>query len=260
MTVSERGNDPLIHADRVAKNYRAGDGSLVALEEVTFSAGRGDFVAIVGPSGCGKSTLLNIVGGILPATSGQVTVAGAPIDGPRREIGMMFQRPILFPWRTVLDNMLLPIEIFGLDKRAHRERAREIIQLVGLSEFEGTYPGQLSGGMQQRVALGRTLIFDPAVLLMDEPFGALDEFTRESLNLELLRICATTRTTTLFVTHNIGEAVFLADRVLVMTPRPGRLVRTLEVAMERPRDRSVMLTPAFQEHVFEIRELLGVAR
>ena len=251
---------PLISAERVAKNYKTADATLVALEEVTFSVDAGEFIAVVGPSGCGKSTLLNIVGGILSPSSGTVTVEDRQVDGPRREIGMMFQTPILFPWRTVIENLLLPIDIFGYGRRHYQERAEGMLELIGLEGFADRYPAELSGGMQQRVALGRTLIFNPSVLLMDEPFGALDEFTRESLNLELLRICASTNASTIFVTHNIGEAVFLADRVLVMSPRPGRLVRIIDIDIDRPRTRSVMQTSEYQAHVFEIRELLGVAR
>jgi NitT/TauT family transport system ATP-binding protein len=232
---------------------------LVALRDVDLEVRAGEFLSLVGPSGCGKSTLLNIVGGLLDKSAGEVRFRGREQTGPRREIGMMFQTAVLFAWRTVLENVLLPIELFGWDKAKYRGRALEILELVGLKGFERSYPRQLSGGMQQRVSLSRVLVYDPEVLLLDEPFGALDEFTREAMNLELLRIWGGSGKTVLFVTHNINEAVFLSDRVVVMTPRPGRIARVIDIDLPRPRQREHLRLPEFSEKVFEIRELLGVA-
>jgi NitT/TauT family transport system ATP-binding protein len=250
----------LIDISNLHKVYSTPQGEpLVALQDVALEVREGEFLSFVGPSGCGKSTLLNIVGGLLDRTSGEVRFRGEEQGGPRREIGMMFQTAVLFEWRTVLDNVLLPVEIFGWDKASYRQRAFEILDLVGLNGFERSYPRQLSGGMQQRVSLSRVLVYDPEVLLLDEPFGALDEFTRETMNLELLRIWSGSGKTVLFVTHNINEAVFLSDRVVVMTPRPGRIERVVEIGLPRPRQREHLKLPYFSEKVFEIRELLGVA-
>jgi NitT/TauT family transport system ATP-binding protein len=253
-------HDPIIAVQNLYKMYATSAGEpLLALRNVNLEVYAGEFISCVGPSGCGKSTLLNIVGGLLERTSGEVWFKGQEHHEPRHEIGMMFQTPVLFEWRTILDNVLLPIEILGLVKADYRPRALEILDLVGLQGFETAYPRQLSGGMQQRVALSRVLVYDPEVLLLDEPFGALDEFTRETMNLELLRIWHTTNKTVFFVTHNINEAVFLADRVVVMTPRPGQIAKVLEVKLPRPRTREVMKLPAYAEKVFEVREVLGVA-
>src|SRR5438067_3775069 len=185
------------------KEYQTPRGSVVALEEVGFTVREGEFVAIVGPSGCGKSTLLKILAGLLPATRGEVRLRSLPVTGPRRDIGVVFQSPVLFPWRTVLENVLLPVDVQRLDRAKHRARPLDLLALVGLSGFEERYPWELSGGMQQRVAITRSLMHDPALLLMDEPFGALDAMTRESLNLELQRIWLERRETILFVTHSI---------------------------------------------------------
>ena len=242
----------LIDISNLHKVYSTPQGEpLVALQDVALEVREGEFLSFVGPSGCGKSTLLNLVAGLDEPTSGTVEAAGRP--------ALMFQTPVLFAWRTVLDNVLLPVEIFGWDKARYRQRAFEILDLVGLNGFERSYPRQLSGGMQQRVSLSRVLVYDPEVLLLDEPFGALDEFTRETMNLELLRIWSGSGKTVLFVTHNINEAVFLSDRVVVMTPRPGRIERVVEIGLPRPRQREHLKLPYFSEKVFEIRELLGVA-
>ena len=250
---------PILAVQNLYKEYETRDESLLALRNVNLDICAGEFISCVGPSGCGKSTLLNILGGLLEYTAGEVWFKGQVHSEPRREIGMMFQTPVLFDWRTILDNVLLPIEILGLAKAAYRSRALELLDLVGLKGFETAYPRQLSGGMQQRAALSRVLVYDPEVLLLDEPFGALDEFTREAMNLELLRIWHNTRKTVFFVTHNINEAVFLADRVVVMTPRPGQIAKVLPVTLPRPRGREVMKLPAYAEKVFEVREVLGVA-
>ena len=212
-------------------------------------------------SGCGKSTLLRILAGLMPATSGEAAVDGGRIDGPRRDVGVVFQTPVLFPWRTVLDNAMLPVDVQRLGRERMRAHAMDLLRMVGLEGFEGRLPRQLSGGMQQRVALVRALVHDPRVLLMDEPFGALDAMTREQMNLELQRIwlaeATGQRKTVVFVTHSVGEAVFLADRVVVMSPRPGRIVDVLEVDFPRPRPLSVMNTEAFGVHVARIRAALN---
>jgi NitT/TauT family transport system ATP-binding protein len=244
----------------VSKVYDTRNEPVVALCDVTLDIAAGEFVSFVGPSGCGKSTLLNIIGGLLDRTAGDLWFKGEEQREPRHEIGMMFQRPVLFEWRTILDNVLLPVEILGRDRRAYRSRAMDLLELTGLKGFERAYPRELSGGMQQRVALSRVLVYDPEVLLLDEPFGALDEFTRETMNLELLRIWNTTHKTIVFVTHNINEAVFLSDRVVVMTPRPGQVARVLDVKLPRPRTRDIMKSSAYADGVFEVREVLGVAR
>ncbi|HSE00170.1 MAG TPA: ABC transporter ATP-binding protein [Burkholderiales bacterium] len=243
----------------LSKLFPTQDGTLVALRDVNLDIQEGGFLSFVGPSGCGKSTLLNIIGGLLQRTEGEVRLRGEVQDRPRRELGMMFQAPVLFPWRTIVENVLLPVEVLGLDRAEYQRKAMEILNLVGLKGFERAYPRQLSGGMQQRAALSRVLVYDPDVLLLDEPFGSLDEFTREALNLELMNIWSATRKTILFVTHNIGEAVFLSDRIVVMTPRPGRIVKVVDVNLPRPRTRDIMHTPAYADRVFEVRELLGVA-
>src|SRR5262249_33651013 len=201
--------------------YESRSGAVSALEGIDFTVADGEFVSIVGPSGCGKSTLLKILAGLLPRSGGDASLRGTPIARPRRDIGVVFQSPVLFPWRTVLDSVLLPVDAQALGRSRYDSVARELLTLVGLEGFENRYPWELSGGMQQRVAIVRALINDPVMLLMDEPFGALDAMTRESMNLELQRIWLTRRKTVLFITHSISEAVFLADRVLVMTARPG---------------------------------------
>ena len=248
----------VIAAKGLSKQYATRDGSVAALERITFSVGEGEFVAVVGPSGCGKSTLLKILAGLLPPSNGEAVLRGTPIAGPRRDIGIVFQSPVLLPWRTVLDNVLLPVDVQGLGRERHLQMAIDLLTLVGLKGFERRYPWELSGGMQQRVAITRALIHDPALLLMDEPFGALDAMTREHMNLELQRIWLEKRKTVLFITHSIPEAVFLGDRVLVMTPRPGRIMDNRRVELQRPRSLDVMSTPAFGEYVRHIRAQFSV--
>jgi len=226
---------------------------VVALSEIDFSIREGELVVVVGPSGCGKSTLLRILAGLLPQSEGEAFLHGTPITGPRRDIGVVFQSPVLFPWRTVLGNALLPVDVQRLGRDRLRGTAMELLRLVGLEGFEHRFPWQLSGGMQQRVALVRALIHDPALLLMDEPFGALDAMTREQMNMELQRIWMERRKTVLFITHSIAEAVYLADRVLVMTPRPGRIADELVIDLPRPRGLEVMNTPEFGVYVKRIR-------
>ena len=226
-----------------------------ALSDINVDVGEGEFVTVVGPSGCGKTTLLRILGGLLRRTGGDVILAGSPVDGPRRDIGIVFQNPILLPWRTVLDNAMLPAEVLGLPREQYRERALDLLKMVGLQGFEDKYPMELSGGMQQRAAITRALLHDPAILLMDEPFGALDAMTREQMNLELQRIWRESGKTILLITHSIPEAVFLGDRILVMTPRPGRLAEVIAVDIPRPRTLDMMATPRFGEITLEIRAL-----
>jgi NitT/TauT family transport system ATP-binding protein len=212
---------------------------------------------VVGRSGCGKSTLLRIVAGLIPASAGSVSIGGIPVTAPRRDVGFVFQRPALLPWRTVLQNVVLPVELAGGNRRAAGEHARSLLELVGLEGFEDRRPWELSGGMQQRAAMCRSLVSDPAVLLMDEPFAALDALTREELSLELQRIWSEHRKTIVFVTHSIQEAVVLSDRVIVLSPRPGRVAREVVVDAPRPRDfASVEHDPAVQRATDEVRALL----
>ncbi|HVU77869.1 MAG TPA: ABC transporter ATP-binding protein [Gaiellaceae bacterium] len=231
------GPQPRISIAGVSQRFAAGRrrDPVVALENITLDVHENEFVTLVGRSGCGKSTLLRIVAGLLAPTSGRVTVGGEPVTGPRRDIGFVFQQPALLPWRNVIDNVLLPVEIHRLDRRRYGRRAHDLLELVGLESFAKRSPWELSGGMQQRVALCRALVADPAILLMDEPFAALDALTREDLSLELQRIWNEHRKTIVFVTHSIEEAVLLADRVVVMTPRPGRIARVVPVDLPRPR-------------------------
>ena len=237
----------------VGKEYQTPRGSVLALDAIDLTVAEGEFVAIVGPSGCGKSTLLKILAGLLATTRGEVRLRGVPVVGPRRDIGVVFQSPVLFPWRTVLDNVLLPVDVQRLGRAENVSRALGLLALVGLAGFERHYPWELSGGMQQRVAITRALIHNPAMLLMDEPFGALDALTRESMNLELQRIWLKRRETVLFITHSISEAVFLADRVLVMTARPGRILEEVPVKIARPRSLDVMVAAEFGSIVKRIR-------
>jgi len=250
-------NAGAIGVSAVSKVFPTG---LEALRAVSVDIHPGEFVSCVGPSGCGKSTLLKLIGGLLEPSTGEITVGGRKVSGPRRDVGVMFQTSVLFPWRTVLENVLLPIEVFGLGRAAAIDKARGILRLVGLDGREGAYPRELSGGMQQRAALSRVLITDPPIILMDEPFGALDEFTRERMNLELLRIWSERGQTIIFVTHSINEAVFLSDRIVVMDTLPGRVLAVVEVPLARPRSIEVMKSPEFARTAFEVREYLGVAR
>ena len=231
------GAAPRIRIDGVSQLFAAGRRRppVRALDEITLDVQADEFVTLVGRSGCGKSTLLRIVAGLLQPSQGTVRVDGAPVSRPRRDVSLMFQRPALLPWRSVLENVLLPAEIHGLDRRASRRRAIELLELVGLEQFAERPPRELSGGMQQRVALCRALLPDPRILLMDEPFAALDALTREDLSLELQRIWEQHRKTIVFVTHSIEEAVLLADRVVVLTPRPGRITKVVPVDLPRPR-------------------------
>jgi NitT/TauT family transport system ATP-binding protein len=232
---------------------------VLALDGVDLAARDGEFVAVVGPSGCGKSTLLKLVGGLLRPTSGRVEVDGAAVRGPGGSVGIVFQSPLLMPWRSVLDNILLQIEIRGLRVADYVAPARRLIDLVGLGAFADRKPYELSGGMQQRVGICRALIHDPSLLLMDEPFGALDAMTREQMNAELQRIWMERRKTVLLITHSIGEAVYLADRVLVMGPRPGRIVGEVVVDLPRPRVLEMAESVAFSRLAGAVRRLLNAS-
>ena len=248
----------LIQYERVRKIYHSGNDEVIALEEVSFGVEPEEFVTVVGRSGCGKSTLLKITAGLLPATGGEVRVAGIAVKSPLTNIGVVFQSPVLLAWRKALDNVLLQIEARGLDVDAYRQRALDLLELTGLRGFENKYPNELSGGMQQRVSISRALIHEPPLLLMDEPFGALDAITRDEMNLELLRIWSESKKTVLFITHSIPEAVFLGDRVVVMTPRPGKVADIMTIDLPRPRTTSLRDDQKFIGYVRKIRERLGV--
>jgi NitT/TauT family transport system ATP-binding protein len=235
-----------------------GRGGVTALQEIDLEIGSGEFVSLIGPSGCGKSTLLRIVGDITEPTSGNVVVNGKPARRARldRDYGIVFQSPVLYDWRTVAKNIALPLEMLGWDRTRRTQRVKEMLELVELTGFEGHHPWQLSGGMQQRVSIARAFSFSPALLLMDEPFGALDEMTRERLNMELLRIWGEMQSTVIFVTHSISEAVFLSTRVVVMSARPGRITAVVPVDLPQPRTAETREEPRFFELVTEVREAL----
>ncbi|MBI1724715.1 MAG: ABC transporter ATP-binding protein [Candidatus Tectomicrobia bacterium] len=236
--------------------YSSKQGPVHALEGVSLQAEDGEFISVLGPSGCGKSTLMKALAGLLPPRRGSIRVYGEPVSGPTPGVGIVFQNAVLMNWRTVLDNIMLQVEVRRLDRRAHLVRARDLIRLVGIEGFEHHYPFQLSGGMQQRVSICRALIHDPPLLLMDEPFGALDALTREMMNLELQRIWLDRRKTVLFITHSISEAVFLADRVVVLSRRPGQVRAVARVGLPRPRDLATMESPEFVKIVGELRREL----
>jgi NitT/TauT family transport system ATP-binding protein len=250
---------PLIAVEQVSRIFTTGARVVTALERVSCEIQPGSFVSLVGPSGCGKSTLLKIISGLLPASSGTVSVAGKRVASPLENVGMVFQAPVLLKWRNVLGNILLPVEFAKLDVAQYNDTARALIKLVGLEGFEEMYPHELSGGMQQRASLCRALVTDPQLLLMDEPFGALDAMTRDELDMELLRIWEERKKTVLFVTHSIQEAVFLSDLVFVMSARPGRLLEIIAIDLPRPRTMEMMSTPKFGEYSLKIRSLLTAA-
>ena len=255
---ADASSPAVLVAQNVSLVYQTRRGTITALEDLDLSIGQGEFFSLIGPSGCGKSSLLKVAAGLLPQTSGSMTLSGSPVSGPRREVGVVFQRPTLFPWKSVLQNVLLPAETLQLDMTAARARADELLKLVGLDEFADNYPNELSGGMQQRVGIARALIHDPTVLLMDEPFAALDALTREHMMMELQDIWMTTGKSVLFITHSIPEAVFLSDRVAVMSPRPGRIIREHAVGLDRPRDLATMADQTFNEVCNELRAELKV--
>jgi len=241
--------------------YGRGAAAVRAIDEVTLEIARGEFVAVVGPSGCGKSSLMRLISGLHPVASGVLTVEGKPVRGPLKSVGMAFQNSNLLPWRTALDNVLLPLEIVepyrrGFSKQKYSQKAKSLLESVGLAGFTEKHPWELSGGMQQRTSICRALIHEPEILLLDEPFGALDAFTREELWCALRDLQAARKVTVMLVTHDLREAVFLADTVYVMSSRPGRIVRRCEVNLPRPRDLDVTYAPAFQDVVHELRSLI----
>jgi NitT/TauT family transport system ATP-binding protein len=245
-----------IQIEGLSKIYASRGGNVTALDNVNLAIKPNEFITLVGPSGCGKSTLLKLIGVLITPSRGVLLHDGQVLDSPTRDVGIVFQEAVLLQWRNVLDNVLLPAEILGLDKRKSRARAMELLSLVGLGGFEKRYPRELSGGMQQRVSICRALIHNPSVLLMDEPFAALDALTREELGFELMRIWAADKKTVVFVTHNITEAILLADRVVAMTPRPGRIARVVEVELERPRTIAMEFTERFKTYSEQVREVI----
>jgi NitT/TauT family transport system ATP-binding protein len=242
----------LLVVDDIVMRFGSADDGVTALDNVSFTVAPGEFLAVIGPSGCGKSTLFNIIGGLLGGYHGRVAVAGEKIYGPHASIGMVFQEESTFPWRNVVDNVAFPLEIAGMGKRERIERARHFVSMVGLDGFERRYPAELSGGMRQRVSMARTLASEPKILLMDEPFAALDEQTRLLLGDKVLQIQQELKQTTLLITHNITEAVQLADRILVMTYRPGRVKRMVDIKLPRPRTSEIVSSEAFGRYVAQI--------
>lgn len=254
-TQSPNGN-PKIVIDKVMKVYQTKTGHTHALDNFSSTIAEGEFVCVVGPSGCGKTTLLWAMSGLHPLTSGTILIDGAPVKGAHPEVGMVFQEANLLPWSTVMKNILFPFEIKSLDVKKYLELIKHLIETVGLAGFENKYPRELSGGMQQRAALVRCLSYDPSVMLLDEPFGALDAFTRDEMDLLLLKLWSERRKTILFVTHSIPEALFMADRILVMTPRPGRLAAEFRVELPRPRILDMQTTSYFVEATKEIKNII----
>ncbi len=248
----------VIRVSGVEKTYSTRRGSITALSDLNFEVRDQEFVTVVGPSGCGKSTILKIISGLMPATAGRVEVFGQLVDSPRSDAGMVFQSPRLLKWRTILDNVLLPVEILRLPRAQYVPRAMELLELAGIADTAKMRPSELSGGMQQRAAICRALVYDPRLLLMDEPFGALDAMSRDIMNVELMKIWSERQKTTVLITHSISEAVFLADRVLVMGPRPGTIIAEVKVDLPRPRHPRVRMSTEFIELSSRIHRLLGV--
>ena len=244
--------DPILVVEDIVKRFDTPDGELTAIDRVSFDVAPGEFLAVIGPSGCGKSTLFNVIGGLLDDYQGRVAIAGETVRGPHAAIGMVFQEESTFPWRTVIENVAFPLEIARVAKAERLERARHFVALVGLAGFERRYPAELSGGMRQRVSMARTLASEPKILLMDEPFAALDEQTRLLLGDKVLQIQRQLKQTTLLITHNITEAVQLSDRILVMTYRPGRLKRIVSIDLPRPRTSEIVSSDAFGHYVAQI--------
>jgi NitT/TauT family transport system ATP-binding protein len=242
----------LLAVENIVMHFGTAEGGVTALDDVSFTVAPGEFLAVIGPSGCGKSTLFNIIGGLLGGYDGRVAVAGEKVYGPHASIGMVFQEESTFPWRNVVDNVAFPLEIAGMAKRERIERARHFVSIVGLDGFEKRYPAELSGGMRQRVSMARTLASEPKILLMDEPFASLDEQTRLLLGDKVLQIQQQLNQTMLLITHNITEAVQLADRILVMTYRPGRVKRMVDIKLPRPRTSEIVSSEAFGRYVAQI--------
>ena len=249
---------PVVRVAGVGKTFGTESGGVQALQDIDLTIGQGEFISLIGPSGCGKSTLLRLIGDLTSPSAGSIEVNGKPARRARldRDYGMVFQAPVLMEWRTVAKNIELPLELMGFDRAERARRSSELLRLVELEGFEGRHPWQLSGGMQQRVAIARALAFDPKLLLMDEPFGALDEMTRERMNLELMQIWTRLRTTVVFVTHSIPEAVFLSTRVVVMSPRPGRISKVVDIDLPQPRNVETREQERYFELVTEVREAL----
>jgi len=254
----ETATEPVIRIADVEKVFPGKSGDVVALSEANLSIAPGEFVSLIGPSGCGKTTLLRLVADLEQVTRGEIAIAGKTPEQSRldRDYGYVFQSPVLYEWRTVKKNVQLPLEIMGVPKAERERRAERLLALVGLGDFGKHYPWQLSGGMQQRVSIARALSFSPSILLMDEPFGALDEITREAMQLELLRLWRETETTVIFVTHSISEATFLSTRVVVMSPRPGRIDEVIDVDLPQPRTAETRESPRYFELATEVREAL----
>ena len=250
--VTAQSGDAILVVDGINVRFETAEGPVIAVDDVSFGVRPGEFLSVIGPSGCGKSTLFNVIGGLLGNYQGAVSVAGETISGPHQSIGMVFQEESTFPWRTVVDNVAFPLELVGMPKDKRAERARHFIGLVGLGGFENRYPGELSGGMRQRVSLARTLASEPKILLMDEPFAALDEQTRLLLGDKVLQIQQQLKQTTLLITHNITEAVQMSDRILVMTYRPGRVKRIVDIDLPRPRTSEIVGSEAFGRYVAQI--------
>jgi NitT/TauT family transport system ATP-binding protein len=249
---------PILKFERLSMRYNTRAGQpVLALDDINAQIGRDEFVTILGPSGCGKSTLMKIAASVLRPTAGEVWFEGAKLTRPTPKIGMVFQQPILLPWRNVLENVLFPIQMMGLPVSKHKAAALDLLKLVGLSGFEQAMPGELSGGMQQRVSICRALVYDPTILLMDEPFAALDAMTREELGIELLRIWNERKKTVLFVTHSIQEGILLADRVLVMTARPGRIAASMQIELPRPRTVNMISSKEYGHYAETIRGLIA---
>jgi NitT/TauT family transport system ATP-binding protein len=244
--------DAILVVDNITKRFETPDGVLTAVDNVSLTVAPGEFLGVIGPSGCGKSTLFNVIGGLIDGYDGRVTVAGETVSGPHPSIGMVFQEESTFPWRTVIDNVAFPLEIAGLSKAERYDKARHFVHLVGLDGFERRYPAELSGGMRQRVSMARTLASEPKILLMDEPFAALDEQTRLLLGDKVLQIQQQLKQTTLIITHNITEAVQLSDRILVMTYRPGKVKRMVDIELPRPRTSEIVSSEAFGRYVAQI--------
>jgi NitT/TauT family transport system ATP-binding protein len=250
--MQESSNAPLLEVRELSKHFPTAEGSVAAVDNVSFTVAEGEFLSVIGPSGCGKSTVFNVIGGLLDGYGGAVKIAGQTVKGPQPTVGMVFQEESTFPWRSVIDNVAFPLEIAGVGRKERTERAQHFIALVGLTGFERRYPSELSGGMRQRVAIARTLAYQPKILLMDEPFASLDEQTRFLLGDKVLQIQQELKQTTLLITHNIAEAVQLSDRVLVMTYRPGRVKRVITIDLPRPRSSELAASERFGQYVAEI--------
>jgi NitT/TauT family transport system ATP-binding protein len=253
--VTENPGGAVLSAQGLSLAYQTSRGPVTALQDLDMALAPGEFLSVLGPSGCGKSTLLKLAAGLIAPTRGRILLEGQAVEGPTGRVGIVFQQPSLLPWSTVIENVLIPIRALGRDLAAGRKRALELLKLVGLAEFASHYPGELSGGMQQRVAIARGLVHEPRILFLDEPFAALDAMTREHMTRELQRIWLATGCSVAFITHSIPEAVFLSDRIIVMSSRPGRVVREVTVDLPRPRNINTMAEAQFNRHCAELRQL-----